>query len=205
MVFFDCFPLILHVLTSLVKRILWLKFFHRQNVGRGQEGGRTRGTCSISPWSTFVEVYHFLQCYCHHITFSNNSWNWLSIPDDVHFIIMCIVSDLCWYILHSTVCVFQFYSSLVVIFFKYCFSTVPSILLEILLNVGESFSISFPCFLINCSFKKIFISLILCTISRQNYCLPMQNNHSSTVSSLEFILSSSLTIHPPHPHRHSPP
>ena len=85
MVFFDCFPLILHVLTSLIKRILWLKFFHRQNVGREQEGVRNRGTCCISPWSTFVEVYHFLQCSCHHITFSNNFWNRLSIPHDIHY------------------------------------------------------------------------------------------------------------------------
>ena len=27
---FDCFPLCLHVLTSLIKLILWLKFFHRK-------------------------------------------------------------------------------------------------------------------------------------------------------------------------------
>ena len=38
----------LHFLTSLIKLILWLKFFHGQNAGRGHEGARTMGSCSIS-------------------------------------------------------------------------------------------------------------------------------------------------------------
>ena len=40
LVSFDCFPLFLHFLTFLIKLIVWLKFFHRQNAGWG--------TCSIS-------------------------------------------------------------------------------------------------------------------------------------------------------------
>jgi len=35
---FGCFPLFLHVLTALIKLILWLKFFLRQKSGRGHEG-----------------------------------------------------------------------------------------------------------------------------------------------------------------------
>ena len=38
----------LHFLTSLIKLILWLKFFHGQNAGRGHEGARTMGSSSIS-------------------------------------------------------------------------------------------------------------------------------------------------------------
>ena len=44
-VLFECFPLFLHFLSSLIKLILWLKFFHRQKAGRGHgvgwAGGRT--------------------------------------------------------------------------------------------------------------------------------------------------------------------
>ena len=32
---FDCFPLFVHFLTSLIQLILWLRFFHRQKAGRG--------------------------------------------------------------------------------------------------------------------------------------------------------------------------
>ena len=39
LVLLDCFPLFLHFLTSLIKLILWLKFFHRQKAGWGH-GGR---------------------------------------------------------------------------------------------------------------------------------------------------------------------
>ena len=35
------FPLFLHILTSLSKLILWLKFFHRQKAGRGRGCART--------------------------------------------------------------------------------------------------------------------------------------------------------------------
>ena len=47
---FDCFPLFLHFLTSLINLILWLRFLHRQNAGRGHgaSGGRTIGPCSVS-------------------------------------------------------------------------------------------------------------------------------------------------------------
>ena len=44
--------LFLHFLTSLIKLLLWLKFFHRQKAGRGHgvgwTGGRTIRSCSIS-------------------------------------------------------------------------------------------------------------------------------------------------------------
>ena len=36
LVSFDCFPLFLHFLTSLIKLILWLNFFQRQKAGEGQ-------------------------------------------------------------------------------------------------------------------------------------------------------------------------
>ena len=32
---FDCFPFFLPFLTSLIRFILWLKFFYRGNAGRG--------------------------------------------------------------------------------------------------------------------------------------------------------------------------
>lgn len=47
----DYFPLLLHFLISLIKLILWLKFFYKQKAGRGHGwggGGRARGSCSIS-------------------------------------------------------------------------------------------------------------------------------------------------------------
>ena len=44
---FDCFSLFLHVLTSLMKFILCLRFFHRQEAGRGHGRGRTMGSCSV--------------------------------------------------------------------------------------------------------------------------------------------------------------
>ena len=37
-VLFDCFYLLLHFLISLIKLILWLKFFHKQKAGR-EHGG----------------------------------------------------------------------------------------------------------------------------------------------------------------------
>ena len=43
----DCF-LFLHVLTSLMKLILWLKFFHRQKAGRGHHGVLLRSSLSPS-------------------------------------------------------------------------------------------------------------------------------------------------------------
>ena len=33
-VLFDCFPLLLHFLTSLIKLVVWLTFFHRQKASR---------------------------------------------------------------------------------------------------------------------------------------------------------------------------
>ena len=45
---FDSFSLLLYFLISLIKVILWLKFFYRQKAG-GHAGGRIRGPCSISP------------------------------------------------------------------------------------------------------------------------------------------------------------
>ena len=39
----DCFPLFLHFLISLIKLILWLKFFHRQKAGRGHGGQGPNG------------------------------------------------------------------------------------------------------------------------------------------------------------------
>ena len=48
-VLFDCFSLLLHFLTSLIKRTLWLKFFHRQKAGGGHGGhGPYIGSCSVS-------------------------------------------------------------------------------------------------------------------------------------------------------------
>ena len=40
LVFVDCFPLFLHFLTSLVKLLLWLKFFHKQKARGGHGGGQ---------------------------------------------------------------------------------------------------------------------------------------------------------------------
>ena len=50
LVFFDCFPLFLHFLSSLIKLILWIMFFHRQKADRkhGEVGARVIGTCSVS-------------------------------------------------------------------------------------------------------------------------------------------------------------
>lgn len=48
---FDCFPFFLHLVTSLIKRILWLKFVHRQRRGWGhREGGQASAveSCSVS-------------------------------------------------------------------------------------------------------------------------------------------------------------
>ena len=38
-VLFDCFPLLLYFLISLIKLILWLKCFYRQKTGGGHWGG----------------------------------------------------------------------------------------------------------------------------------------------------------------------
>ena len=35
---FDCFPFFLHLVSSLIKLILWLKFVHRQRQGEVTEG-----------------------------------------------------------------------------------------------------------------------------------------------------------------------
>ena len=40
LVFVDCVALFLHFLTSLVKLLLWLKFFHRQKARGGRGGGQ---------------------------------------------------------------------------------------------------------------------------------------------------------------------
>ena len=48
LVSFDCFPLYLYVLTSLIRLILWQRFFHRQKSGRGHGGQGSIGSCSIS-------------------------------------------------------------------------------------------------------------------------------------------------------------
>ena len=40
LVLLNCFPLFLHFLASLIKLILWLKFFHRQKAGRGWGVGK---------------------------------------------------------------------------------------------------------------------------------------------------------------------
>ena len=37
---FECFPSFLHFLTSLIKLILWLKFFYRQKAGGGHGEGK---------------------------------------------------------------------------------------------------------------------------------------------------------------------
>ena len=48
-VLFDCFALLLHFLTSLIKLILRLKFFYRQKAGGGHGGvARTTGSFSVS-------------------------------------------------------------------------------------------------------------------------------------------------------------
>ena len=44
----DCFPLFLRFLNSLIKLILWLKFFHRQKQGGGGGGGVGEGSCPVS-------------------------------------------------------------------------------------------------------------------------------------------------------------
>ena len=59
------FPLLLHVFTSLIKHILWLKFFCRQEAGGGHGCGvgvgsptRTIGFCSISDVLTILSWRH---------------------------------------------------------------------------------------------------------------------------------------------------
>ena len=55
LVSFDCFPLFLHVLTSLIKLILQLKLFHRQKAGKGHGG---QGPQSSAPFQ-----FHSPMCY----------------------------------------------------------------------------------------------------------------------------------------------
>ena len=61
-VLFEYFPLFLHFLTSLIKLILWLKFFHRQKAGRGHGGQGPQGPAvfhlvnSISVTQEFVNM-----------------------------------------------------------------------------------------------------------------------------------------------------
>ena len=43
----DCFALVLHFLTSLIKLILWLKFFHRQNANREHGGEGPQGPATF--------------------------------------------------------------------------------------------------------------------------------------------------------------
>ena len=45
LVSFNCFPLFLHFLASLIKLIFWLRFFHRQKVDRGHRGKDNRVLC----------------------------------------------------------------------------------------------------------------------------------------------------------------
>ena len=50
LVLLDCFPLFLHFLTSLIKLIRWLMFFHRQKASWGYAGGRSRALRSCFVW-----------------------------------------------------------------------------------------------------------------------------------------------------------
>lgn len=81
--------------------------------------------------------------------FCNSFWNWVFITGDVYFIIMYIVVDLCC--LALCVC----FNSIItwLLFLQILFSRHPSILLELILNVGWSLSICFSCFLNNCFFS----------------------------------------------------
>ena len=47
-ILFDCFPLLMYFLSSLIKLILWLKVFYRQKAGRKHGGRRPIGSCSFS-------------------------------------------------------------------------------------------------------------------------------------------------------------
>ena len=68
LVLLDCFPLLMHFLTFLVKLIFWLKFFHRQRqaedgVGAGERRKsilRYFNTSSL-PWSSGI-VYSCVTC-----------------------------------------------------------------------------------------------------------------------------------------------
>ena len=92
----DCFPLLLHFLTLLIKLILCLKFFYRQKAGGGHGGqgvgGRTIGPCSTSnrtqqgsslPHSGTllqtlpedVQVFIFGTCECH-LTWKKGLCRW---------------------------------------------------------------------------------------------------------------------------------
>ena len=66
LVSFDCFPLFLHFLISLIKLLLWLKFFHRQEAGwghgRGLGGGGLGVARTIRSSSASVRHNNFL---CH--------------------------------------------------------------------------------------------------------------------------------------------
>ena len=65
LVSFDCFPLFLYFLTSLVKFILWLNCFHRQKAGLGTWSTRTIRSCSISMldciWWKVLSKDHLVQ------------------------------------------------------------------------------------------------------------------------------------------------
>ena len=64
LVLLNCFPLFLHFLASLIKLILWLKFFHRQKADRGRRGKDNRVLCCcLSPgqlvatsWTTVCQA-----------------------------------------------------------------------------------------------------------------------------------------------------
>ena len=61
LVSFDYFPLFSHVLTSLIKLILWLKF-SRQNAGRGLGRTRTILSCSVSIWDRADVIIIEIKC-----------------------------------------------------------------------------------------------------------------------------------------------
>ena len=68
LVSFDCFPLFLHVLISLIILILWLTFFHRQNAGWGHAGGYRVLFCFRTRWSLWwlkiMNVLYTTECVC---------------------------------------------------------------------------------------------------------------------------------------------
>ena len=76
LVSFDCFPLFMHVLTSLIILILWLKFSHRQKAGRGHAGGYRVLFCFRTRWSWWwhkiMNVLYTTECVCAHTVMSDS-------------------------------------------------------------------------------------------------------------------------------------
>ena len=88
LVCFDPVPLFLHVLTSLIKLILWLKSFHRQNAGRGH-GEKDRRYAVRQQHPLLSQTLSFpsdLRCHPHHELYSHTTlalcldslFNWLA-------------------------------------------------------------------------------------------------------------------------------